>query len=67
RGENSSRTLTYYNVVREITPIGMWSGKTVSAQFERASIMRPDTDACAVLLQESQGGAIIGAALLNQF
>lgn len=67
RGENSGKTLTYYNVVREITPVGMWTGKTMSVQFERASIARPDTNRCAVLLQEGQGGPIIGAAMLDQF
>lgn len=67
RGENSGRKLTYFNVVRELTPIGMWSGKSVSAQFDRTTIMRADTDACAVLLQEGQGGPIIGAAMLEQF
>lgn len=67
RGENSGRTLTYYNVVRDITPVGMWSGAEMSVQFERASIMRPDTDSCAVLLQEGQGGPIIGAAMLRSF
>lgn len=67
RGENTGRTLTYHNVVRELTPIGMWSGKVMTAQFERGTIMRPDTDACAVLLQEGQGGPIIGAAMLERF
>lgn len=67
RGENSGKTLTYYNVVRDITPVGMYTGKAMTAQFERASIMRPDTDRCAVLLQEGQGGPIIGAAMLNHF
>jgi len=67
RGENGGKTLTYYNVVREITPVGMWTGKTMSVQFERASIARPDTNRCAVLLQEGQGGPIIGAAMLDKF
>ena len=67
RGENSGKTLTYFNVVREITPVGMWTGKAMSVQFERATIARPDTNRCAVLLQEGQGGPIIGAAMLDQF
>lgn len=67
RGENSGKTLTYFNVVRELTPIGMWSGKAVNVQLERSTIMRADTDACAVLIQEGQGGPILGAALLDSF
>lgn len=67
RGENSGKTLTYYNVVREITPVGMWTGKAMNVQFERTSIARTDTNRCAVLLQEGHGGPIIGAALLEKF
>ncbi|RTL62729.1 MAG: DUF1223 domain-containing protein [Hyphomicrobiales bacterium] len=65
RGENSGKTLTYYNVVREITPVGMWNGKAMTAKFERASIAGSDTDSAVVLLQESHGGPIIGAAMLD--
>ncbi|MDX2203236.1 MAG: DUF1223 domain-containing protein [Hyphomicrobiaceae bacterium] len=65
RGENSGRTLTYHNVVREITPVGIWSGKALTAQFDRSEIVGPDSDRAAVLLQEGHGGPIIGAAMLD--
>jgi hypothetical protein len=67
RGENQGRTITYTNVVREVMPVGVWSGKPLNVQLERHSFMRPGTDACAVLLQEGRAGAIVGAALLEQF
>lgn len=66
RGENTGKTLTYYNVVREMTPVGLWNGKAMTAQFERSSIANSDTDRAVVLLQEGHGGPIIGAAMLDQ-
>ena len=66
RGENQGKTITYSNVVREMMPIGMWSGKPVTVQLARHSFMRPGADRCAVLLQQGKAGPIIGAALLQQ-
>lgn len=61
-GDNKGKTLTYTNVVREMTPVGMWNGKAMSLQLARNAIMRPDTQACVVLLQEGGSGPILGAA-----
>lgn len=66
RGENRGKTITYSNVVRELIPIGLWSGKAMSVQLERHSFMRADASRCAVLVQQGQAGPIIGAALLRQ-
>jgi len=67
RGENQGKTVTYYNVVRDMMPIGTWSGKALSVQLERSSFMQPGTERCAVLLQQGHAGPIIGAALMKQF
>jgi hypothetical protein len=67
RGENKGKTVTYANVVRELIPIGMWSGKPMSVQLARHSFMRKDAERCAVLLQQGRGGPIIGAALMAHF
>jgi hypothetical protein len=66
RGENEGRTVTYSNVVRELMPIGMWSGKPMTVQLARHSFMRPGADACVAFLQQGKGGPIVGAALLQQ-
>ena len=68
RGENSGKTISYTNVVREMTPVGVWSGKASSFQLTMAAVMDPDTEDSAVLLQEgaSGTGAIVGAAWLNR-
>ena len=67
RGENRGRTITYHNVVRELIPIGMWSGQPMTVRLPRDSFMRPGTERCAVLLQQGKAGPIVGAALMPQF
>lgn len=67
RGENRGQTLTYRNVVRELTPIGMWNGKAMTVQLDRQTFMTSRDDGCAVLLQQGRAGPILGAALLSQF
>jgi hypothetical protein len=67
RGENQGKTITYHNVVRDLMPIGIWSGKAMTIQLERHTFMRPGTERCAVLLQQGRAGAIVGAALMKQF
>ena len=64
-GENKGKTLTYYNVVRELTPVGVWNGRPTTIRLARADIMRPETEDLVVLIQESKSGPIIGAARLG--
>jgi hypothetical protein len=54
-------------VVRDLLPVGTWSGKPLTVRLERHAFMRPGTERCAALLQQANAGPIIGAALLNQF
>ena len=67
RGENQGRTVTYYNVVRDLIPVGKWSGRPVTLELARANLMRPGAESCAVLLQQGQTGPIMGAALMKRF
>jgi hypothetical protein len=67
RGENQGKKIIYTNVVRELIPIGSWSGKALTVELERQAILRPGADRCAVLLQQGHAGPIVGAALLNHF
>ena len=64
-GENHGKTLKYYNIVRELTPIGMWSGKAMTVRLDRDSIAQPGAESCAVLLQ-SKTGQIVGAAMMKK-
>ncbi|MEI9901368.1 MAG: DUF1223 domain-containing protein [Hyphomicrobium sp.] len=62
RGDNEGKTLTYTNIVREMLPVGSWNGKAMHLELARTAVMRPETEACIVLLQEGKAGPIIGAA-----
>jgi hypothetical protein len=64
-GENKDKTLTYYNVVRELTPVGLWNGRPATIRLARAAIMRPESEDLIVLIQEPDNGPIIGAARLG--
>jgi len=61
-GENGGKTLTYYNVVRDVRQIGSWNGAAEQIAIDPASLR--GTEHCAVLLQENGSGAILGAARL---
>jgi len=56
-GENAGLRVPHYNLVRRIARLGVWKGEPIA--FER-NACRP---ACAVLLQEQEGGRILAAAL----
>ena len=62
RGENGGHTVTYYNVVRELKPIGTWNGKAMTVHLSKADMAVGDSDGCAVFLQQGQSGAILAAA-----
>ena len=70
RGENAGATIGYYNVVREMRPIGMWDGDSVKITLPEDEIMADGVDACAILVQEdlpNGPGAILGAAWLRNW
>jgi len=57
-GENGGRTLSYYNVVRDMRSIGIWHGKAAKIAVTMSEI---SGDLCAVILQETKTRRIIGA------
>ena len=65
RGENGGHMLKYVNVVRDLTPVGMWTGKAARIELDRETLVQPGATGCAVLLQHGKAGPIIGAALLR--
>ena len=67
RGENSGRNITYYNVVRQMTPIGEWNGKKMVIKLPKDHLMDKESDGCTVLLQKGKAGPIIGAAELRNW
>jgi hypothetical protein len=64
-GENRGRSLKYFNVVRDLTPIGMWTGKAARLELARETFRVAGANGCAVLVQSGKGGEIIGASMLS--
>jgi hypothetical protein len=63
-GENSGRTITYHNVVREIRSVGSWKGQPVNVSVPRAEA-GPPRDGIAVVVQQGGYGRVLGAALMD--
>jgi hypothetical protein len=63
QGENEGKTLTYTNIVRELTPIGLWKGQPLEVQLPRAAMMQAEVQKVVVLVQEGRSGPIIGATM----
>ena len=61
RGENAGRTINYFNVVRQVIPLGKWDGKGEFSASSRVPAGLP----CVVLVQAEGHGPILGAARLH--
>lgn len=64
RGENAGRTVDYHNVVHEMKRIGTWNGQAL-----RIPVSATDAegyDGCAILLQATGSGRILGAARVTR-
>ena len=62
RGENSGRSVSYHNVVRQFTSVGNWRGEASSTKLSRAQLVDCTPGTCAILLQQGGTGSILGAA-----
>lgn len=67
RGENSGEKITYYNVVRELTPVGQWNGKAVSIRLPQHHLMARGSDGCTVFIQQDTAGPILAAAEMTDW
>ncbi|MGH8336492.1 MAG: DUF1223 domain-containing protein [Gammaproteobacteria bacterium] len=63
KGENEGKTLTYTNIVRDLTPVGTWTGQPLRIILARTALMRKELELVAVLLQQGKAGPIIAAAV----
>lgn len=65
-GENSGRTITYRNVVRQIRAVGLWKGQPLALDLPRNDL-GAEHDGVAVIVQQGGGyGRIVGAGLLAE-
>ena len=66
RGENARRKVTYTNIVRELVPLGRWSGAAQTLALPASALT--DADSVVVILEATPGtrapGTIVGAAQL---
>ena len=62
RGENRGRTMSYSNVVRDMKPLGRYSGKAVQFDLPQIAMWAQGSDRCAILVQDMKSGRILGAA-----
>jgi hypothetical protein len=65
RGENSGYMLEHYNVVREMTEVGTWTGEPVSMVVTDEMVKMAGRNGCAVLVQSTRNGRILGAARIG--
>lgn len=63
-GENSGRTLTEYNVVRQVRRLGSWSGTGSTFRLPLNSLPA-DANRAVVLVQRTNQGAVVGAVAIN--
>ncbi len=62
RGENAGKTLSYYNVVREIRRVAEYRGADMEIDLPRTGAKGGQYDRVAILVQQPEGGRIVGAA-----
>ncbi len=63
RGENRGKTITYHNIVHELSPVGRWMGKKMKIRLPRQHWMQRGSDGCVIFLQkDGDKGQIRGAA-----
>ena len=62
RGENAGKTLSYYNVVREFRRVADYGGAELEIELPRTGEKGGRFDRVAILVQEPDGGRIVGAA-----
>lgn len=62
RGENRGKKVAYANVVRDLTPVGMWSDKPTRIELQASAVLQKEGQRCAVLLQQGTVGAVVAAA-----
>lgn len=66
RGENRGSEVTYYNVLRDLVPVGAWDGRPKQLQLTAGAVLNSESERTFVLVQEGDTGPIIGAAWLGR-
>jgi hypothetical protein len=62
KGEIAGQEMAYHNIVRHLTPAGMWHGKATTLTMPKDSVITPECKGCVALLQQGKAGPILGVA-----
>jgi hypothetical protein len=62
RGENAGSTITYHNVVTQLSAAGMWKGKATSFALPSKAVMVGKAEFCVAVLQADMSGPVLGLA-----
>lgn len=60
-GENRGRQITFHNVVRNISPVGMWSGELIAIRLLKQDLLQGGGERCVVLVQSADAGPVLAA------
>lgn len=66
KGENAGRTLTEFNIVREMIPVGRYQGGRLELPLDAGWLAEAGYDGCAILVQDEATGRILGAAKMTK-
>ena len=70
RGENRGRVITYHNVVREVSMLGMMKQGKLDVTLPLEEMRRRGFESCAIVLQQNTDigtpGPILGAAVIEE-
>ncbi|HAK61753.1 MAG TPA: DUF1223 domain-containing protein [Alphaproteobacteria bacterium] len=64
-GENAGKVLNYANLVRNLTPLGVWRGESKGLSLPVRDLTKTRYSGFAILLQVEDAGPIIGAAMMD--
>lgn len=64
-GENAGKMLSYANLVRNLTPLGVWRGESKGLSLPVRDLTKAAYSGFAVLLQVEDAGPVIGAAMMD--
>lgn len=65
RGENSGKTLSYYNSVRELTKLSSFDGSALDLELPIARLSEEGRDGLAILVQRNSDGAMLTATKID--
>ncbi len=65
-GENQGRQITFHNVVRNIIPVGMWSGEVATIRLLKQDLLHGGGERCVILIQSANGGSVLAADWMPQ-